>query len=162
MLVISISKVVHISRANTTSGRVSTECGRDMRNCGHYSGTPAEIRKTMGQQLPLLYGQFQYTLCSKCGTIEDFAKTQEESQRKLEENKRERADRYDKIKSRIEKTKAAIRATIAAEVLYGLTGVDDIENEEWGVKFTLKGHRMELRIDEKEIKSIIEKIYEEV
>jgi hypothetical protein len=162
LLVVTASGTIHISRANAPSCKVCTECGRETSYQGTYSGSPEQIRKADGRKVE---GRWEWEndmkLCSRCGTVEEFALALEESRRALKENEKKRGERVDRINEATEKAMAATRATIAAEVLYGVQGVDDVVHENWGIKFTLNGKRLELRLDEKEAETIVDKIYEE-
>jgi hypothetical protein len=162
VIVYTRTNVVHISRENAPHGKVRTECGREIEHIGHYRGTPEDIRKADGQQLPKLHGIWNYRMCSRCGGREKFAEAQEEHDEAMEVRERERKETSDRLKKTMEEVQAAIRAVIASEVLYGLTGVDDVVNAGWTVSFTYNGMRMELKPSDEEIERMTEKIHMEV
>jgi hypothetical protein len=163
LLVYTKTNVVHISRANAPHGKVSTECGREIYHVGHYDQPPEEILKAQDGKLPLLYDHFQYKLCSRCGTKDEFAEARRESIEAIKKIRAEHAKRHQIIEEKTLKTQSAIKAIIISELLAGAP-VEDMESKDgWGgVEFTLNGMRLQMKLTDDEVKKILSDIYEEV
>lgn len=142
VLIISVGNIVHISRANSDEfGKVHTECGRCMHHSGSLSATPEEILDTDGKTITR-HKVWTYKFCSRCGSKEEFAEAQSEFKRAMEERRRNEDERHESQKSMLQKMQRAIRATIIATALP--EGADEVDDDGWGIKFTLNGTRFQL------------------
>lgn len=144
-MVISTSGVIHISRANAPHCKVECDCGRTIEHRGNISSVKPEELEACDGKTVRTYDRWDYKICQRCGTKDDFVKAQEESIRLLA---KKMAEEWDRKQEELAKLQAAVRATMAAEFLYGKEGIDDIVNEDWSILFTFKGMRYKITAEE--------------
>jgi hypothetical protein len=144
MLVISTGGVIHISRANAPHGKVKCDCGRTIEHRGNIANTNLDELEASDGKTVTFYDRWTYKFCQRCGSKEDFIEAQKKSIKALAENKERREAKWDAEQKELAKTQAAVRSCMAAEVLYGITGVDDVVHDGWSISFTLRGNRYKL------------------
>ncbi len=151
LMIASASKknIIHISRFNVDDGRVCgkvlTECGRAIHGC-RTSFTPEEIENGP-LHVSSIYREKTYTLCPHCGTKEDFVNAETEYRTKFAAYQEERAREDQEHMAKVAKTQSAMRSAIKAELLYGVSGIEDVEDQGWSFSFTHKGRRIRITLE---------------
>ena len=142
------SKILHISRQNVRGEGMRTECGRTIKHNRTEHFSDEEFEASDGVTIEHDWWPHPYKFCTRCGTKEDFQEAEKTFQKLKSERTEQMQQELEDKKKRLETLQIAVRACMASEVLYGITGVDDVVNEDWSILFTLNGKRYRLTAEE--------------